>query len=374
MSLPTATVLIVDPNPEDLARLGDLLGVRHDVRQAGSTAAALRLARQEPRPDLVVLDVTPAADAPAAGAGYEVLHALRADPATRDIPVILTTSSLNGTDDEQNGLALGAVDCIGKPLRPAVVLARVQTQLELKAARDRLRSDNAELEALVARRLRDKEVIQDVTIRALARLAETRDTETGNHILRTQRYVQTLAGAAARHPRFAGLLDAATVALLAKSSPLHDIGKVGIPDTVLLKPGKLTPDEREVMKAHSRLGADAIARAQADSGQPIEFLDCAKQVALHHHERWDGSGYPDGLAGDAIPLAARVMAIADVFDALTTRRVYKPALPFEQVRALMAAERGRHFDPDLLDVFLDQFDALCAIARRHADGNGLPYD
>lgn len=366
--LPPATVLIVDDDPGNLAALRGLLHGRHRVREAGSGAQALQLVRQEPHPDLVVLDA-----AMPGLSGHDVLRALQAEPSTRDIPVILTMPSPHGSDDEQHGLALGAVDWIAQPLRPAVVLARVQAQIELKRARDRLSRNNADLEAEVARRLHDNAVIQDVTIRALARLAETRDTETGNHILRTQRYVHTLAAAAARHPRYAGELDDATVALIAKSSPLHDIGKVGIPDTVLLKPGKLTPEEREVMKRHSRLGADAIARAQADSGQPIEFLDCAKQVATHHHERWDGSGYPDGLAGDAIPLAARLMAIADVFDALSTRRVYKPALPFEQVRALMAAERGKQFDPDLTDVFLQEFDALCAIAKRHDDGNGAPY-
>jgi putative two-component system response regulator len=185
-------------------------------------------------------------------------------------------------------------------------------------------------------------VVQDVTIRALARLAETRDNETGNHILRTQEYVRVLAQRVRAHPRFAEQLDERSIALMAKSAPLHDIGKVGIPDSVLLKPGKLTPEEWVVMKTHAKLGADAISRAEADAQEPVKFLVYAKQVAMHHHERWNGSGYPDGLAGDAIPLAARLMAVADVFDAMISRRVYKKPIPMPQVREMMAAERGQH--------------------------------
>jgi putative two-component system response regulator len=252
-------------------------------------------------------------------------------------------------------------------LRPAIVLARVHTHLELKRARERLQAQNDSLESQVAARLRENQAIQDVTIRALARLAETRDNETGNHILRTQEYVRTLATRVLTHPRFADQLDEARIALIAKSAPLHDIGKVGIPDRVLLKPGKLTADEWEVMKTHARLGADAIDRALADSREPVTFLTYARQVALHHHERWDGSGYPDGLAGDAIPLPARLMAVADVFDALISRRVYKAPMSADAARAIMAAQRGRHFDPDLLDAFVAGFDDFCAIARSHPD-------
>jgi len=274
---------------------------------------------------------------------------------------------MSATADEETGLVLGAVDYITKPLRPAIVLARVHTHLELKRARDRLRTDNASLEAEIARRMQDNLAVQDVTIRALARLAETRDNETGNHILRTQAYVRELATRVRHHPRFAAELDDDSLQQIAKSAPLHDIGKVGIPDHVLLKPGKLTADEWLVMKSHARLGADAIDRAVRDTLQPMKFLTFARQIAMHHHERWNGSGYPDGLAGDAIPLAARLMAVADVFDAMISRRVYKAPIPFAEVRETMAGERGRHFDPDLLDAFIEGFDAFCAIAGRYAD-------
>jgi putative two-component system response regulator len=360
------TVLIVDDNPENLTVLGEVLCGLYQVRAANSGPRALQLVQQEPRPDLVLLDVMMPVMS-----GYEVLARLQADGATRDIPVIFITA-MNSEDDEQHGLAMGAVDYITKPLRQAIVLARVHTHLELKRARQRLQADNALLEAEIALRLRENLVVQDVTIRALARLAETRDNETGNHILRTQQYVELLARMVRMHPRFEQELDEYSISLMSKSAPLHDIGKVGIPDHILLKPGPLTPAEWVVMKTHASLGSDAIARAEADAPHPVKFLTFAKQVARSHHERWDGRGYPDGLAGDAIPLAARLMALADVFDAMISRRVYKPPIPLAEVRASMAGQRGLHFDPELLDAFLAGFEQFCEIARRYPDEGEAP--
>ncbi|NML17993.1 response regulator [Azohydromonas caseinilytica] len=354
-----STVLIVDDNPENLTVLGESLCDRYQVRAANSGARALQLAAQQPVPDLILLDIMmPAMN------GYEVLQRLRAAPETRDVPVIFTTA-MGAVEDEQRGLELGAVDYIAKPLHPAIVLARVQTHLELKRARDLLRRDKAALEAEIGRRMHENQVIQDVTIRALARLAETRDNETGNHILRTQEYVLVLARRARARPRFAAELDERSIALIAKSAPLHDIGKVGIPDHILLKPGKLNAEEWAVMKTHAQLGAAAIERAVQDMHEPVDFLAYACQIALRHHERWDGSGYPGGLAGEDIPLAARLMALADVFDALISRRVYKAPMPLPEVREVLARERGRHFDPELLDVFLEGFEEFCDIARRY---------
>jgi cyclic di-GMP phosphodiesterase len=355
------TILIVDDNPENLMVLGELLQGSYKVRAANSGDRALWLAAQVPLPDLILLDVMMPRLT-----GFEVLERLQAAPATRGIPVIFTTA-MDAIQDEQQGLALGAVDYITKPLRPPIVLARVRTHLELKHARDRLQRDNASLEAEVTRRMHENQVSQDVSIRALARLAETRDNETGNHILRTQEYVQVLARRVCGHSRFAAELDEYSIALIAKSAPLHDIGKVGIPDHILLKPGKLTQPEWAIMKTHAKLGADAIARALADIDQPVEFLAYAQQIARHHHERWDGSGYPDGLAGAAIPLAARLMTLADVFDALISRRVYKEPFPLHEVREMLSAERGGHFDPDLLDAFIEGFDEFADIARRYPD-------
>lgn len=354
-------VLAVDDNADNLTLVGELLAPHYAVRVATSGERALALAAMTPQPDLVLLDVMmPGMD------GYEVMRRLRRDPVTQHIPVIFVTA-MDTTDDEARGLDLGAVDYLTKPLRPAILLARVKAHLELKAARDRLQHQNADLEAEVSRRMRENLLIQEVSIHALARLAETRDPETGNHLVRTKEYVRLLAKRLQNHPRFVGALDDQTIELLVRSAPLHDIGKVGIPDHVLLKPGKLSADEWVIMKTHAKLGADAIERAECDAVHPVAFLTYAKEIAHHHHEKWDGSGYPDGLKGDEIPISARLMALADVFDALISRRVYKEPMPFEEAREIMAQERGRQFDPDVLDAFMSGFDQLQSIAERYAD-------
>jgi putative two-component system response regulator len=331
------------------------------VLAATSGKRALRIAATPPLPDLILLDVMmPDMD------GYQVFQKLRADAVTRHIPVIFITS-MSGLESELRGLELGAVDYITKPIVPPVVLARVRTQLELKQARDRLADQNSFLEAEVARRMADNDLIQMVGIRALAHLAETRDPETGNHILRTQSYVRELALQLRDQPRFRAILNDRYINLLTRSAPLHDIGKVGIPDAILQKPGPLTPEEWQIMKTHSRLGFEAIELAEHDAEKPVEFLRLAKEIAHWHHEKWDGSGYPDSLVGEAIPLSARIMAIADVFDALISRRVYKEPMSFEEARDIIAAGRGQHFDPDIADAFLAGFDAFATIANNHRD-------
>jgi putative two-component system response regulator len=361
MSRNPATILIVDDTPENLSVLGELLQPAYRVRAANSGRRALQIALGSPTPDLILLDVMmPDMD------GYDVLAELRAAPSTRNIPVIFVTA-MDGTDDEERGLDRGAVDYITKPIRPAIVLARIRTQLELKQARDILTNQNAYLEAEVARRMGENQLIQEVSIHALARLAETRDPETGKHLRRTQEYVLTLARALREHPRFAGYLDERTINAIAQSAPLHDIGKVGIPDHILLKPGKLTPEEWEIMKTHSELGSKAIGQAESDADKPVEFLAIAKLIARSHHEKWDGSGYPDGLAGDHIPIAARLMALADVFDALTCKRVYKSAMTFEEALEIITRDSGTHFDPDIVKAFTDNFDRFKAIAETYGE-------
>jgi putative two-component system response regulator len=360
-----ATLLIVDDEPANLSLLTHLLRPDYHVRAANSGENALRVATSEPRPDLILLDVMmPGMD------GFTVLERLRLDPATVDIPVIFVTA-LTDLDDEERGLALGAVDYIAKPIKPALVLARVRTQLEAKHTRDWLKDKNAILEAEVSRRMAENELTQRLSIRALAHLAEIRDQETGNHILRTQAYVERMAIALQQHPRFAAFLTPRNIDLLAKSAPLHDIGKVGIPDSILLKPGALTAEEWRVMKTHAKLGSDAIEMAERDIEVPLEFLVLAKEIAHWHHEMWDGSGYPDGLAGDAIPISARLMAVADVFDALISQRVYKPALPYNEARDIIMAGRGKHFDPDITDVFAEHFADFVAIAESCRDRKTL---
>ncbi|MFZ5506048.1 MAG: response regulator [Pseudomonadota bacterium] len=360
---PQKTLLLVDDTPENLTVLGEILMPHYRVRVASSGARALAAATSDPRPDLVLLDVMmPEMD------GYEVIGRLRGDPRTRELPVIFVTA-LDSTEDEAHGLELGAVDYITKPVRPAIVLARVRGQLELKEARDRMRDQNAWLEAEIARRMRQNQVVQDVSMRALASIAEARDDETGNHILRTQAYVNVLARALATTPRYAGELTPALVETYTKAAPLHDIGKVAIPDHILHKPGKHTPDEWEIMKTHARQGSDAIWRAICDQEEreALDFLYIAMDIAHYHHEKWDGSGYPEGLAGEAIPLPARLMALADVFDALISKRAYKPAFPLDRATAIITEGRGRHFDPDVVDAYLAHLDEFAAISVRYAD-------
>jgi len=363
---PSGTLLIVDDSPTNLRVLGELLRSSYRVLAATSGERALRLARGLPRPDLILLDVMmPEMD------GYAVLARLRDDPATSDIPVVFLTA-MASADDEERGLAHGAADYITKPIQPSVVLARVRTQLEAKQARDWMKDQNAALEAEVSRRMAENELTQKITIRALAHLAELRDPETGNHIMRTQSYVQRLALDLQRHPRFAAALGERQIELMARSAPLHDIGKVGIPDQLLRKPGPLTAEEWIVMRTHAKLGSDALELAERDIAEPLEFLSLAKEIAHWHHERWDGSGYPDGLVGDAIPVSARLMAIADVFDAVISPRAYKTAMPYARARELIAAGRATRFDPDVVDAFLADFDEFVAIAERYRNANPSP--
>jgi putative two-component system response regulator len=290
--------------------------------------------------------------------GFEVCRQLKADPATRHIPVIFITAKSDPAY-EQLGFALGAVDYITKPISPPVVNARVRTHLALKAAADFLQDRNVYLEQEVERRTEEARrrteelrISQEVTMVALASLAETRDNETGNHILRTQHYVLALATHLRDHARFSAALSEEVVDRVFKAAPLHDIGKVGIPDRILLKPGRLDADEFEIMKTHTTLGRDAIENAQRRVGVSVPLLEVAKEIALSHQEKWDGSGYPEGLAGEAIPLSARLMAVADVYDALISRRVYKAPMSHEQAAAIIVAGAGQHFDPDISDAFV----------------------
>jgi putative two-component system response regulator len=354
-------VLIVDDTPENLTIMNGLLKDAYRTRVANSGERALKLAAAEPKPDLVLLDIMmPGMD------GYEVCRRLKADAATHEIPVIFLTAKTQ-VEDESRGFEVGCVDYITKPISPPIVLARVRTHLALKAAADFLRDKNEYLAAEVARRTKQISVVQDVTIMAMASLAETRDNETGNHIRRTQHYVRVLALELRKQPKFTAVLDDATVELLFKSAPLHDIGKVGIPDAILLKPGKLTPEEFEVMKTHTRLGRDAIVAAEALLDEPVSFLEYAREIAYSHQEKWDGTGYPEGLAGERIPLSARLMAVADVYDALISRRCYKPPVPHDQAVEIIREGRGKHFDPQVVDSFLAIEEACRAIAERYAD-------
>ena len=357
------TVLVVDDTPDNLSLMSGLLKEHYRVMLANNGERAIKLARAEEAPDLILLDIM----MPGLS-GYDVCKILKDDPATLHIPIIFLTA-MTAAEEERKGLELGAVDFITKPVNPPIMLARVSTQLQVKVAADFLRDKNDYLEAEVQRRGRELAAIQDVTILAMASLAETRDNDTGNHIRRTQHYMRLLADQLRTHPRFDRFLDDKTIDILFKSAPLHDIGKVGIPDRILLKPGRFEPHEFEIMKTHCKLGRDAIQHAEDQLGLEVEFLYHAKQIAYSHQEKWDGSGYPEGLAGDAIPISARMMAVADVYDALISRRVYKEGMPHEKAVSIITEGRGQHFDPDIVDAFLAAKDQFRAIALEFADSD-----
>jgi putative two-component system response regulator len=355
------TVLLVDDSPDNLVLMNDLLKDLYKVKVANSGEKALRIATTGQPPDVVLLDVMmPEMD------GYEVCRRLKANAATRNVPIIFLTAK-SEVEDEKLGLDLGAVDYITKPISPPITLARVRNHLMLKEHADFLRDQNEFLEQEVQERTREVVAIQDVTILAMASMAETRDPETGNHIRRTQFYVKALAERLKEHPRFSAVLTDSYIKLLFKSAPLHDIGKVGIPDRILLKPGRFEPHEFEIMKTHTTLGRAAIEHAERSLGTPMAFLSIAKEIAYSHQEKWDGSGYPEGLAGEAIPVSARLMAVADVYDALISRRVYKDGMPHEKAVQLIVEGKGKHFDPDMVDAFIGLQEEFRAIAARFHD-------
>jgi putative two-component system response regulator len=355
------TVLAVDDTPANLALLSQLLGPGYRVQLAPSGAKALELALRRP-PDLILLDVMmPEQD------GWETCRRLKADPRTRDVPVVFLTA-LSSSEDETRGFELGAADFVTKPFNPATLLARVRTQLELKAWRDAQRDRNAWLQGELDTRLEEVERLRDTTLFVMVSLAEFRDNDTGNHVRRTQEYVRVIAQWLVRQGLAPPELDAAAIDAMAKAAPLHDIGKVAIPDGVLLKPGPLTAEEWEVMRTHTTQGADLLQRAigrMGDRAGPL--LHYGTQIARWHHEKWDGSGYPDGLAGTAIPLAARLMAVADVYDALLSRRPYKEPMAHEAALAWIASQSGRHFDPTLVDALVALQPQLLDIASTWHD-------
>ena len=354
------TLLIVDDTPANLTLLASLLQPTYTVKATTRGQKALDIVADQ-APDLVLLDI----EMPDLS-GYEVCRRLKANPRTQAIPIIFLTSKTDAGSEEA-GLATGAVDYITRPINPAILLSRVKAHLADATSAASLRIANQYLEVAVAARTSELTNLQEMTVLALASLAETRDTETGNHLRRTQHYMRALGQHLQTHPRYADHLDEGMISLLFKCAPLHDIGKVGIPDRILLKNGRYTPEEFEIMKTHPTLGRDAIVRAQELSGQRMNFLEVAKEIVYSHHEKWDGSGYPQGLAGEAIPLAARLMAVADVYDALISHRIYKSGMTHARAMQLIADGRGTHFDPDVVDAFVALGPTFEAVSVRFAD-------
>ncbi|EQB9030362.1 HD domain-containing phosphohydrolase, partial [Vibrio cholerae] len=298
--------------------------------------------------------------------GYEVINQIKHTPSTEHIPVIFLTGKSN-PEDEQLGFELGAVDYVFKPVSIPLLKSRVHTHLQNKRSKDILLNQNDYLETEVLRRSGELDRMQDAVVFALASIAETRDPETGNHLLRTQHYVRVLAQCLATTDKYRDVLSPTVIDTYFKAAPLHDIGKVGIPDNILLKPGKLTPDEFTTMRNHALLGKLALEKAEKLSGACTALINAAKEIVIGHHEKWDGSGYPMGLRGEAIPLSARLMALADVYDALICRRVYKEPMSHEEAKAIILQGRGSHFDPMVIDAFLIEEQNFIDIAQKFAD-------
>ncbi|QYJ85704.1 two-component system response regulator [Shewanella mesophila] len=332
-----ATILVVDDTPENIDILVGILGGDYKVKVAIDGPKALALANKS-APDLILLDVMmPGMN------GYEVCQRLKQDPLTSHIPVIFVTA-LAEVADETQGFELGAVDYITKPVSAPVVKARVKTHLALY---DQKRL----LEEEVKSRTKELEETRFEIIRRLGRAAEYKDNETGLHVIRMSHYAKLLAQQAGLPDKFCELIY--------NAAPMHDIGKIGTPDSILKKPAKLDKDEWIEMQRHAEIGAEIIG----DHNDPL--LEMAKRIALSHHEKWDGSGYPNGLSGEDIPLEGRIVAIADVFDALTSIRPYKKAWTIEDTMNLIESESGKHFDPDLVVHFSAILDEAVKIRDAH---------
>ncbi|MBT5631774.1 MAG: two-component system response regulator [Nitrospina sp.] len=353
-------ILIVDDTPENIDVLVDVLS---DYKRSVATNGekALQIAGSDNPPDLILLDIMmPGMD------GYEVCKRLKSEEKTTEIPIIFLTAM---TDEkrEKKGLELGAVDYITKPISPPIVIERVKNHLSLKMARESLKNQNVILEEKVKERTRELVLTQDVIIFSMAVVAEYRDPETGGHIKRTQNYIKALATQLRNYDQYSSDLDDPTIELLYKSAPLHDIGKVGVPDNILMKPGKLTDEEFDEMKKHPAYGRDAILAAEKMLGGKSTFLRFAREIAYSHQEKWDGSGYPEGLKGDGIPVSARLMAVADVYDALISKRVYKPPFSHKEAIKIISEGKGKHFDPSMVESLLEIEDEFRNIALEYAD-------
>ncbi len=338
------TILVVDDAAENIAVLKGILSNGYKVKVALNGAKALKIAFSDTPPDLILLDIMmPGMD------GYEVCRRLKADPRTKRIPIIFVTA-MGDTKDETHGFELGAVDYITKPVSPPIVRARVHSQLALY-------DQKRDLEETVLQRTAELNQTRFEIIRRLGRAAEFKDNETGMHVIRMSHYSRIIAKTIG--------MDDAQADLLLNAAPMHDIGKIGIPDHVLLKPGKLDADEWILMRKHPEFGANIIGEHES------ELLKMAHIVALTHHEKWNGQGYPNGLAGEEIPLVGRIVAIADVFDALTTERPYKDAWPVGKAVDLIKEEAGQHFDPALVHAFQQSWPEILAIKEQYAETVGL---
>lgn len=355
MELGRAKILVVDDTKTNIEVLEGILSNDYDMYVALNGKKALMLA-EKVKPDLILLDVMmPEMD------GYETLRQMRANGLVENTPVIFLTAKAD-SKSEQTGLDLGAVDYITKPFNPDLVRLRIKNQLEFKHQRDHLHD-------IVDEQTKTLRTTLNVMLNCLGSLAEHRDTDTGEHIKRTQVVVQMLAEKLKHHPRFAQFIpNQEYIGYYAGAAPLHDIGKVGIPDEILHKPGRLDDQEREVMSAHPQIGYDVLVRATRELGEH-PLVRIAADITLYHHERWDGLGYPTKKKGDEIPVGARLMAVADVYDALVSRRPYKEPFSHDVAVGEIKKGSGTQFDPDVVEAFMEIESALPSIYEKFKDAN-----
>lgn len=346
------TILIVDDTPQNIDLFTHILSDTYSVKAALNGEKALKIAGADKKPDLILLDIMmPGMN------GYEVCRALKADPLTKKIPVIFITAK-GHVDDETKGFDLGAADYITKPVSPPIVRARLKTHLDLY---DQSRLLEQKVRERTSQLINAFEEIKNAsldTIHRLSMAAEFKDEDTGAHVKRMSNYASIVA-------RKLGLDDTLVESIL-YAAPMHDIGKIGIPDHILLKPGKLTPEEWEIMKQHTTFGGRIL------EGSENEFIRLGETIARTHHEKWDGSGYPSGLKGHDIPMEGRIVAIADVFDALTSRRPYKEPFSIEKSFAIIREGRGTQFDPDVVDAFFDSKEEILTIKETYLDEHESP--
>lgn len=352
-----ATIMIVDDTEMNIDILVEALQEDYELIIAINGLGAIELL-EEQKPDLILLDsMMPELN------GYEVLTIIKEKPVLEHIPVILL-SAITDSEAKTKGFALGAVDYITKPFEIVEVKARVKTQLKIEEARLLLENQKLILEEKVKERTRLLERTNSAAIYCLAAVAETRDPETGEHIKRTQEYTRELALELQSREEYKNILTKDYIDLLYQSAPLHDIGKVGVRDSILLKPGPLTEEEFEEMKKHTIYGGESLMVGIKESGED-SFLTLAKEIALTHHEKWDGTGYPGGLSKTAIPISGRLMALSDVYDALISERIYKKAFSHEEAKKIILESKGTHFDPDVVEAFIGREENFIKIMEKY---------
>ncbi len=344
-------ILVVDDDKTNLTLAQNILLPHYRIAASNSGRAALKYLENH-RPDLILLDINmPEMD------GFEVMGQIRQREETKTIPVIFLTAD-NLAETEIKCFQMGAMDYVTKPFVPDILLSRVDKTIELDQYRHNLEKMVRQQAEKITEDARRISAIQDSVIIGMANLIESRDGSTGRHVKNTQNYVQLIADELRARGLFAGVLTDDYIENLCKAAPLHDVGKIKVPDAILQKPGRLTPEEYDTMKLHTTYSGRIIQMILGDL-EDKTYVKMAEDIAMYHHERWDGSGYPTGLAGEDIPLSARIMAVADVFDALYEERVYKPPVrPIERIMQIMSEGRGSQFDPTIIDVFMEMLPKL----------------